>query len=343
MACSSAAFFVALAVACQANPEVTVTSAIARPRQILRVYVGDLTGLAWVSRDRIVTSYFSDESSAPARLWTVAVDGSHFKRIHIPEAELCGDQIGPTKVAPNVVGFLYRCNDDLYVFRYDFGSKKGTRLVHRPVPDLGFARFTWNTSLRRGLIAQVSSPCVSIAGLTPTGIQLLPIAISEDGRKWDLDRMFRGDKQHVCGPLGNATWPTLSSSGRFVAFFATSAPSSPDSGFNRIDWPWNLYIMDPNTQEPKKVLERVSYPGDLRWSPDGRWLAFSGKVAGRLGAWLFSPEGQRLVLFSPVALESLDWSPDGNQIAGIPHPEDTDDFKRHLLDVFDVSAVTRSS
>ncbi len=62
------------------------------------------------------------------------------------------------------------------------------------------------------------------------------------------------------------------------------------------------------------------YTATLAWSPDGRWLAYSGEQDGAGGLFLMSPQGgtpRRLTTAAPGAMadHQPSWSPDGRHIA----------------------------
>jgi hypothetical protein len=55
----------------------------------------------------------------------------------------------------------------------------------------------------------------------------------------------------------------------------------------------------------------------LSWSPDARWLAFSGGLEGLGGTWLFDTSNNRPIAISGSQANALAWSPAGDQIAAI--------------------------
>ena len=141
------------------------------------------------------------------------------------------------------------------------------------------------------------------------------ITISEGDRSWRLDELFeRGGSD--CEDLGNAGWPAWSPDGGTIAFFASPAAMGVGNQFSRLDAPWNLYLMDPDVQLPRKVLGKVVDAYGLEWSPDGKWLAFAGKIGGPEGAWLHALSTGRLVQISADRVFPQGWSPDGKRIVG---------------------------
>jgi dipeptidyl aminopeptidase/acylaminoacyl peptidase len=76
--------------------------------------------------------------------------------------------------------------------------------------------------------------------------------------------------------------------------------------------------------------------GNPEWSPDGRWLAYQGRVGGKPGLAIVHPDGTGAKLLTemtgtnaplPGAGRTIAWSPDGARIAfvsSVPGPETSD-------------------
>jgi dipeptidyl aminopeptidase/acylaminoacyl peptidase len=88
-----------------------------------------------------------------------------------------------------------------------------------------------------------------------------------------------------------------------------------------------LWIMDLATQKSVRIGGETDVTGNAHWSPDGKWLAFQGRVADKHGLLLARPDGSEITALvekmegtnSPLPGEGQDltWSPDGKQIAFI--------------------------
>lgn len=97
-----------------------------------------------------------------------------------------------------------------------------------------------------------------------------------------------------------------------------------------------LYIATLPSGEPTRVGGEADRAGGATWSPDGKLIAFTGRMDGKSGLHVANADGT-LIRFltevtdtnSPLTFEgsSLDWSPDGKQIAfvsTVPGPETKD-------------------
>jgi dipeptidyl aminopeptidase/acylaminoacyl peptidase len=93
-----------------------------------------------------------------------------------------------------------------------------------------------------------------------------------------------------------------------------------------------LWIMDLATQKSIRIGGEKDVTANARWSPDGRWLAFQGRVGEKHGLLLARPDGSEITTLvekmngtnSPLPGEGEDvtWSPDGKQIAFISSTPD---------------------
>jgi Tol biopolymer transport system component len=108
--------------------------------------------------------------------------------------------------------------------------------------------------------------------------------------------------------------PALSPDGQSIAF----------TWADKLDGVRNIYVKRPSEDDPVKLTHKSEgLIGYLAWSPDGARIAFkySGKVYGKAGGSLYSiPVGggkeQKLFDLANADLSSsIDWSPDGTELA----------------------------
>src|SRR5580704_1435978 len=93
-----------------------------------------------------------------------------------------------------------------------------------------------------------------------------------------------------------------------------------------------LWIMDLATQKSIRIGSDKDVSSNARWSPDGKWLAFQGRVGDKHGLLLARPDGSEITTLVekmegtnsplPGGGQDVTWSPDGKQIAFISSTPD---------------------
>jgi len=97
--------------------------------------------------------------------------------------------------------------------------------------------------------------------------------------------------------------PSWSSDGRTIAFAGnTSVPEPRPNIFSALPgitevefYPWDLFLMDADGTHVRSILSGVKQADLLKWSPQGRWLAFRGIYQEVPGIWILDTVTSQVV------------------------------------------------
>ena len=191
------------------------------------------------------------------------------------------------------------------------------------LPSGGFGGYTFSPGFDRGLMADSSRICSTIAEIANGEVISTEIVVNDGDRSFGISDQFR-DRPDSCTEYGNADLPAWSPDGTQIAFFASSAAIG-SSGPERLAAPWNLYLMEPDDKVAEPVLTGITSPYKLTWSRDSRHLAFSAdEFDGRVGVWVFTPESGEVRQVADELVFQLSWSPEGDRLAGLGMVSDLD-------------------
>jgi Tol biopolymer transport system component len=109
----------------------------------------------------------------------------------------------------------------------------------------------------------------------------------------------------------SALYPALSPDGRLLAYFTNDKPDSKR-------WVIEIYDLVASARLKRFELPDATNPfNSLRWTPDGRALAFVSNADGASNVWL-QPFGggapRRLTDFDDAEILSFDWTADGRRL-----------------------------
>jgi WD40 repeat protein len=260
---------------------------------------GDYQRLAWLDQGLVVQTHLAPPG--PKRLWLywVSPDGSLGDPLPLPlDPDFASTQykspyrlpdgrlsmIGYSSSSP-LVGVL---QERITLQVYDPATQQTGLLIAQDLPKFPIgqnATFAWSPDLRRAFVTDSDSALfwwTAKAGFEP---------FSESVELNDL-----------------IAW---SPDGATIAYQDVHLPYAPSS----------LYLLDADGRNKRLLVDGVYSMFDLAWSPNGRWLAFSGRfdrsATTSAQIWLINPQtGERLqLLASPGQFNALAWSPDSDQIA----------------------------
>ena len=240
-------------------------------------------------------------------------DGCLVREFHAPAAlpngsvaflELCGvDQTGRL---PTEEWFLRQLEGPT---DQDFPFLLNDRLDFFPGP------FSVSPSLDQAIVTVGDVLCGSLLWVDDGLIRYPDIVIEGgDGESWNLGSFFADTSTDSCTDQGRAAWPAWAPDGSGIAFLG-SPESIGVSGQDRLDVPWNVYLIAPSATEARPILEGINHAMALSWSPDSRWLAFSGELSGSGGTWLYDMRTDEAIAIGGSEALALAWSPGGEALA----------------------------
>jgi dipeptidyl aminopeptidase/acylaminoacyl peptidase len=124
----------------------------------------------------------------------------------------------------------------------------------------------------------------------------------------------------------------ISPNGKWVAYLVTHSDFKSDAFIT------HLWIADPAGGRKYQLTRGDKSAGDVVWSPDSHWLAFtSNRTGDKNQIFAIPPDGGEAVQLTKVenGVKSFQWSPDGKSIAFTAAPskkEQTKNRKEHLGD-----------
>ena len=319
-------------VCCGSEADVNDGPASASPIAI-PFEAGAPTTITWPSATRLVVGYVRrpHDPAAPTELARLRPNGEGFRGIPLPQDQACSrtQYVNPIALGEGRLGVVKVCNLDgeqaSIPTSYSLmqvamaGGELAPLVTTEPLGYLSSfvpPSFTANPQATAAIVSAGNLLCGSIALVDRDGVRYFPVTVGEGGQTWRLDEWFTSEER-LCTDQGRARGAAWSPDGLSVAFLG-SPQSIGIAGQDRLDAAWNIYVMDTETWTPDEVLSDISYPSDPVWSPNGRWLAFSGAIRGRAdGTWLFDVSREELVRISSAQLASPAWSPDGTRLAGL--------------------------
>ena len=132
--------------------------------------------------------------------------------------------------------------------------------------------------------------------------------------------------------LKSASAPRISPDGKWVAYGVS------ETNFKQDAYVTQLWLANTTTGKSLQLTRGEKSSGNLRWSPDSEWLAFTSDRAGdKNQIFVIRADGGEAVQLtkSETAITNFAWSEDGKQIAYLatePPPPALKDRKEHLGD-----------
>ncbi len=293
------------------------TSTVDQNPKKLEMPIGDYHDVAWMSSS-LLASVYAPTANADRWLYQVIVyniDTDIQQQVNLLPLEECISSWSLViDVLPSgALGIVNQCNfhQDRIINRYSrLISWHPDSEVTTVLQQLPIGKDVWTFSflpdMSEGIIGFDSSG--GIVG------ELVQINAS-------------GEIQDFVPQFGRARDGSYTPDGSQIAFFASErVPEYEDSPLGgrpaleyQLSAPWNLYLADSDGANIQELLPDVRYPWQVKWSPQGRYLAFGGVISGKRGIWVYDTVEAVLYLVWEQRTH-FDWSPDGTQMVVVEAP-----------------------
>ena len=277
-------------------------------------------GVDWVSTDEAVLTYLPSPDEVEPVVGRLTLSSGRLSEVKLPSRSPRCDFLryfGATALSSRELQIMRGCNDsqdvtkdrlELLIYDLPSGSTAMLADLGRDFRFVGFP--SWDPRVSRGITSVTNQICSTLYWVDREGLHPLRVEVTDRGRTFQVGPELFGMKGGDCAALPRADQPAWSPDGREIAFWFSS-PKPGVVGQARLDLPWSLHVMDPKTGHTRQLLTGVRGPGLPWWSPNGRWIAFSGSVDGSgSGTWLLSRDSLKLVRLTD-SLSAFAWSPNG--------------------------------
>jgi hypothetical protein len=308
-------------------------------------------GLAWLTDGTLVVAdpgRLTEDATSRLLFLSEPSTGAYEAVAAKGDGCLAHEFLSPVALADGSVAFQEMCGvdqpgylprEDWFLRRLEGPTDPDIPLLLKDRLDFFPGPFSVSPSMDRALASAGDSMCGSLIWVDDGLIEYPDIVIEdEDGESWNLGSFFQDTSRNSCADQGRASWPAWAPDGSRIAFFG-SPKSIGVSGHDRLDVPWNLYVIPPSAAKARPILGDITHAEALSWSPDPRWLAFSGGLDGQEGTWIFDTSNNQAIAISASDALVLAWSPAGDQIAAtVPIEEEGLSLDSKVI-VFDVSGL----
>jgi imidazolonepropionase-like amidohydrolase/Tol biopolymer transport system component len=160
--------------------------------------------------------------------------------------------------------------------------------------------------MSRFWIAAAVSLSLALGGVAP-GAFAAPAKAKTDPAKWDVNSP-PGPFKDVAIDTTTGTW--------------MSVDISPDGKDILFDLLGDLYVIPAAGGEAKALTSGVAWDMQARYSPNGRWIAFTSDRGGGDNLWVMNRDGSDMHAVSKESFRLLtqpEWTPDSEFIVGRKH------------------------
>jgi hypothetical protein len=248
-----------------------------------------------------------------SRIWKLRPDGSDWQQVDLTEGTSSCFKTAfwePTHLPNGELGYILICQPDperftnnLLMMSYNPITGKSEQLLSYPLPAQASRRgiYSWSNDMTTGIMDDRDG----------VGERLLWLMTD----KWKyLDLSF-----------DEALSPVWSPDNKWIAFWG--APEQGLRGIDKAKAIFNLYLLAPDDPDTTKLVTQVQgfrYVLSLAWSPDSKWLLFTGTSAkgNEEGIWLTDIAEKKLYLVARGSFTHLTWTDDKNSFVAIKAEND---------------------
>jgi hypothetical protein len=175
--------------------------------------------------------------------------------------------------------------------------------------------YSFGADVSTGVVYIGSRICDSVASFDANGIHPIDFRIGTDATSPNLADPFTKPCQDTINARSAVLTPDGSQIGLFIAEGAKGR-----SGQDRLRAKWDLVVIRPSDSTLTHLISDLQDPHDLRWSPNGRWLAFGDTAdSGASTTELVRSDTRE----NPIRLDlddhltGLAWAPNGRAILAL--------------------------
>ncbi|MDQ3006167.1 MAG: hypothetical protein M3R47_12400 [Chloroflexota bacterium] len=283
-------------------------------REMIKIPTGKYAGIAWVSKTTLVVEVDEGNLFENQKMCSKQIINIYEFRTNLLQPLLLpfeGDCrsyiIRDLQVLPNQqAGYVFEdpMLNSLIIKTVNVTTATEVDLYAELPGNSSLDRFSYSPSMKELLLVDVQSP------LLKSAIYLL-----------DANRALT----NITADFLRADFPIWSRTSNFIAFLGTKPYPGNDDKIEhfsqlegRVDYPWRIYLYDPQELTTKELPFDIVHPSSLKWSPDGNMLAFSGEYKGVPGIWIidnFDDSSKSTITRIVNGLATFDFSPEGRSIA----------------------------
>jgi len=270
-------------------------------REIYHLTIGGLFDIVWPESQTIIMDI--DEGNFP-KIAAFDIKSHEMKPINIESA--CKKPLTRSlQVLPNrQAGFVLDCREpkSQIIQEVDLTKKISSDIYVEPIIGM-VGNFSYSHDMKEIILVDVN------------GLYL-------ESSLYHLD--VGGNRTNITADFQRADFPVWSPIGDVVAFLGTKLYSDNDEPKNwrqienLFDYPWKLYLYSLENRKIDELPLEIMHPSRLKWSPDGKYLAFAGEYKGLSGVWIVSnlDTSHKLTITRIVEGSAVfDFSPDSKSLA----------------------------